>query len=190
MILLVVEYANGKVSKSTWEMVTAARELGREGPITALVLGSNVAPIAAEIARLKEKHARVVLFDAHSIRSRIPRLFDGELPQFNVGTNDGKSCDAALTDAVARTCAASGRSWVVDGRFKGGWTTRRYGDPDIGVHALQMELACRGYMIEPPAPPTPDTWPTPYTPEVAGPLRQMLTDILEACLSFARSPDR
>ena len=146
--------------------------------------------LTGQLARLRARHARVVLYDAHSIRSRIPRLFDGDLPQFNVGTNDGQSCDAALMDAVATICAASGRSWVVDGRFKGGWTTRRYGAPDTGVHALQMELACRGYMTEPPGPPTPDIWPTPYTAEVAGPLRLVLTDILDACLSFARNPDR
>ncbi len=146
--------------------------------------------LTGQLARLRARHARVVLYDAHSIRSRIPRLFDGDLPQFNVGTNDGQSCDAALMDAVATICAASGRSWVVDGRFKGGWTTRRYGAPDTGVHALQMELACRGYMTEPSGPPTPDIWPTPYTAEVAGPLRLVLTDILDACLSFARNPDR
>jgi electron transfer flavoprotein alpha subunit len=51
MILVVVEYANGKVSKSTWEMITAARESGNEAPITALVLGSNIAAIAAEAAK-------------------------------------------------------------------------------------------------------------------------------------------
>ena len=143
--------------------------------------------LAAQLARLQERHPRVVLYDAHSIRSRVPRLFDGELPQFNIGTYDGKSCDAVLTDAVAELCTASGRSWVVNGRFKGGWTTRRYGAPATGVHALQMELACRGYMIEPPGAPTPETWPTPYTAEVAAPLRRVLTDILDACLAFAGS---
>src|ERR1700679_3713804 len=50
MILLVVEHVNGTVSKSSYEMVTVARELGGEGPVTALVLGSAVASVAAEVA--------------------------------------------------------------------------------------------------------------------------------------------
>ncbi len=69
---------------------------------------------------------------------------------FNLGTNDGKSADPALAGAGRRQIMAeSGQTWVVNGRFKGGWITRHYGDPANGVHALQMELACRGYMREP-----------------------------------------
>jgi N-formylglutamate deformylase len=93
----------------------------------------------------------VVLYDAHSIRSRAPRLFDGELPQFNIGTNSGAACDPTLTAAVEAACDAAGLSRVTDGRFKGGWITRRYGQPERGVHAVQMELACRGYIDEPAA---------------------------------------
>ena len=104
------------------------------------------AALAGEIARLKAQHGSVVLYDAHSIRSHVPRLFDGELPQFNIGTNGGATCDPALESAVAAICAASGRSHVVNGRFKGGWTTRHYGEPAKGVHAIQMELEKRGYM--------------------------------------------
>ena len=129
----------------------------------------------------------MVLYDAHSIRSRIPRLFNGELPQFNIGTNSGRSCDAALTQAVEAICDRTGLSWVTDGRFKGGWTTRHYGQPEQGVHAIQMELACRGYMDDPDAPPTPETWPAPYRPEQAAPLRAVLRDVLQACLIFAES---
>ena len=103
---------------------------------------------------------RVVLFDAHSIRSRIPRLFDGELPVFNLGTNSGASCSPGLREAVSAVLAASGESSVVDGRFKGGWITRAYGKPGDGVDAIQLELACRAYMVEPEAP-TPDNWPQP-----------------------------
>lgn len=99
------------------------------------------ATLSAEIARLRGTHKRVVLYDAHSIRSRIPRLFDGELPQFNIGTNSGAACHPALPAAIETVCAASGGSHVIDGRFKGGWTTRRYGRPAEGVHAIQMELA-------------------------------------------------
>ena len=97
--------------------------------------------LAGELERLRTCHARVVLYDAHSIRSRIPRLFEGELPQFNIGTNDGVTCDPALAVRVAAICAASGESYVLNGRFKGGWTTRRYAQPTDGFHAIQMELA-------------------------------------------------
>ena len=114
----------------------------------------------AEIVRLREHFPRVALFDAHSIRSRIPRLFEGELPVFNLGTNSGASCSPALREAVGAALAASGRSSIVDGRFKGGWITRHYGEPSEGVEALQLELACRAYMAEPERP-APDNWPQP-----------------------------
>lgn len=139
-----------------------------------------------QIARLRGLHETVVLYEAHSIRSCIPRLFEGELPNFNIGANSGQACDPHLTAAVQKACADSDFSWVTDGRFKGGWTTRSYGQPARGVHAIQMELACRGYMDEPEGPPTPDTWPTPYEPERAAFMRGVLTEILEACLTFAK----
>lgn len=141
--------------------------------------------LAGEIARLRADHPRVVLYDAHSIRSRVPRLFEGELPQFNIGTNGGVTCDPALRDAVAAVCAASGRGHVVDGRFRGGWTTRHYGAPAQGVHAIQMELAIRGYMPEPAAPDE-TNWPPPFDPAFAAPLQGTLRAILAACLDFAR----
>ncbi|MBV8978012.1 MAG: N-formylglutamate deformylase [Alphaproteobacteria bacterium] len=142
------------------------------------------AALEAEIERLRARHGRVVLFDAHSIRSRIPRLFEGELPQFNIGSNGGRSCARDLSDAVARVCASSAYSFVVDGRFKGGWTTRHYGAPDNGVHAIQLELACRGYMDEPEVP-SPQNWPAPYDPARAGALRGVLKRVIAACLAFA-----
>ncbi|MFT4090599.1 MAG: N-formylglutamate deformylase [Asticcacaulis sp.] len=142
--------------------------------------------IASEIARLMELHPRVVLYDAHSIRSGIPRLFEGELPQFNIGTNGGATCDPALSLAISQLCGQSGFSHVVNGRFKGGWTTRHYGRPLAGVHAIQMELACRGYMDEPDQV-TPDNWPTPYDPARAEPLRDVLVSLIQAALGFARS---
>jgi N-formylglutamate deformylase len=145
------------------------------------------ATLEAELARLAAAHGRVVLYDAHSIRSRIPRLFEGELPQFNIGTNSGAACDPRLTVGVEAACDAAAFNRVTDGRFKGGWTTRRYGRPDTGVHAIQMELACRGYMDDPAAPPTPDTWPAPYADAQAAPMRAVLTQVLKACLAFARA---
>jgi formiminoglutamase len=118
----------------------------------ALYFAPYHAALEAEIARLRSDHPRVVLYDAHAIRSRIPRLFEGELPQLNLGTHGGASCDPALAKAVEALCTGSPFSHVVNGRFKGGWITRHYGAPDLGVHALQMELACRGYMNEPAGP--------------------------------------
>lgn len=143
------------------------------------------AALANEIARLRHGHPRIVLYDAHSIRSRIPRLFGGELPRFSIGTNGGTSCDPALSAAVQSICAASGHSHVLDGRFRGGWTTRRYGDPVRGVHAIQMELAMRGYMPEP-AEPAPENWPPPFDPQAAAPMATILRRILTACIAFAR----
>lgn len=146
------------------------------------------ARLAHEIGRLRDLHPRVVLYDAHSIRSVVPRLFEGVLSQFNIGTDDGASCDADLTRRVEALCDASGHSRVTNGRFKGGWITRHYGDPANGIHAIQMELSCRGYMHEPKGEPTPDNWPTPYDPDFAAPMRGVLKQILESCLHFASEP--
>jgi formiminoglutamase len=104
--------------------------------------------LAAEIERLHVLHGRIVVYDCHSIHSVVPRLFEGELPVFNIGTNGGTSCDQGLSETIGRICRATGESVVVDGRFRGGWITRRYGRPDEGVHAIQMELAQRFYMDE------------------------------------------
>jgi N-formylglutamate deformylase len=144
------------------------------------------AALSEEIARLRGRHARIALYDCHSIRSVIPRLFEGELPIFNFGTNGGVSADPALSGAVTDVLAASGQPFVVNGRFKGGWITRAYGDPARGVHALQMELACRGYMREP-VDVGPHNWPSPYDPACAAPLRQTLTTLLQTVLAWARA---
>jgi N-formylglutamate deformylase len=141
--------------------------------------------LRAELERLRNAHSHVVLFEAHSIRSRIPRLFDGELPQFNFGTNGGQSCSPALTEAARNVCAATAYSHVVNGRFKGGWTTRHYGRPSEGFHAIQLELACRGYMDEPEHA-APENWPTLYSQIRAADLQAVLKDILNAALVFAK----
>jgi N-formylglutamate amidohydrolase len=107
--------------------------------------------LAAEIERVKAAHGMALVYDCHSIRSVIPRLFDGELPVLNLGTNSGAACDPALEAEIVRTLAeVSAFSHVVNGRFKGGWITRHYGRPADRVHAVQMELACRAYMSEQP----------------------------------------
>ena len=138
-----------------------------------------------EISRLRTRHRVVVLYDCHSIRSVIPRLFDGELPAFNLGTNEGASADSALSELVVRHLRSSGQSFVVNGRFKGGWITRSFGDPARGVHALQMELACRSYMREPEGPFSPANWPPSFDAALAAPTRQTLRRILEAVLAWA-----
>lgn len=145
------------------------------------------AALQAEIDRLRGLHGRIVLYDCHSIRSVLPRLFDGTLPVFNLGTNDGKAADPALQQMVTGIMAATGESFVVNGRFKGGWITRHYGRPENGVHALQMELSCRGYMHEPAEPSTSDNWPAAYNADFAAPIRTTLTGILEAAIGWARS---
>jgi N-formylglutamate deformylase len=140
------------------------------------------AALASEIARLRQKHQRVALFDAHSIRSIIPRLFDGELPVFNLGTNSGSSCDRRLRETITAVLAASGQTSVVDGRFKGGWITRSFGRPSEGVEAVQLELACRAYMQEPERP-SPENWPTPIDDNRATPTRATIKRVLETILS-------
>lgn len=99
------------------------------------------AALAAEIERVRAKHGVAILYDCHSIRSKIPFLFEGVLPDFNIGTNMGATCDPRIEAAAGEVVEATGRGWVVNGRFKGGWTTRHYGQPSRGVHAIQMELA-------------------------------------------------
>jgi N-formylglutamate deformylase len=143
--------------------------------------------LTTEISRLRLRHACIVVYDCHSIRSQIPRLFEGLLPNLNIGTNDGTSCAPALTAAVERIAAKSELSYVTNSRFKGGYITRHYGRPDLNVHAVQIELACRGYLDEPIGPVSESNWPPPYDPARAEPLRAVLRDVLTACLQFARA---
>jgi formiminoglutamase len=98
--------------------------------------------LRAEIRRVKAIHGIAVLYDCHSIRSRIPFLFPGTLPDFNIGTNSGLSCDSRI-EAAAQAVAsrAEGYTYVLNGRFRGGWTTRHHSSPQEGVHTIQMELA-------------------------------------------------
>lgn len=134
--------------------------------------------LAAEIARVRARHGFVLLYDCHSIRSVIPRLFEGELPLMNLGTNSGASCAAAVQAAAGRAMAESGLGHVTNGRFKGGWITRHYGRPDEGVHAIQMELGLRGYLAR-------EAPPWTFSPEIAKPLQNALDRLLEAALDAA-----
>lgn len=116
------------------------------------------AALEAELQRVRGEHGVAILYDCHSIRSNVPFLFDGTLPDFNIGTNQGQTCDPRIATAVEQICAAAdGYSTVTNGRFKGGWTTRHYGRPGDGLHAIQMELAQSTYLTQEAAPWSYDT---------------------------------
>ncbi len=129
------------------------------------------ARLQAELNALRSRYGSAVLWDAHSIRSQVPRLFAGDLPVLNFGTNDGRSCDDGLAARLLGyalglpQCTA-----VLDGRFKGGYITRTYGDPDSGIDAVQLELAQRSYMDE-----TTSAW----LPDKAEGIRPVLRTLLE-----------
>ena len=125
---------------------------------------------------MREQHGYALLWDAHSIPSLVPRLFAGELPVLNLGSNKSASCSANIEAAVANTLSQSPFSNVVNGRFKGGHITRHFGDPDNDIHALQLEIAQRAYMIEGTGV---------YDEEKAAMLRTTLTELLETYLDVA-----
>jgi N-formylglutamate deformylase len=105
--------------------------------------------LAEELAALKARHGYALLFDAHSIKSELPRFFEGRLWDINLGTADGKSAAAPVGSALlAAAEAAGGYTTVLNGRFKGGYITRTYGAPAAGIHAAQLELSWRTYMDE------------------------------------------
>ncbi|NNF39872.1 MAG: N-formylglutamate deformylase [Woeseiaceae bacterium] len=106
------------------------------------------ARIQSELTAMRERHGYALLWDAHSIPSLVPRLFADVLPELNLGTNDGKSSQPSLEAAVVGVVKAAGYSSAVNGRFKGGYITRHYGQPADGVHAMQLEIAQRAYMNE------------------------------------------
>ncbi|MCM2476062.1 N-formylglutamate deformylase [Rhizobium sp. CG5] len=140
--------------------------------------------LAAEIERVKSIHGIVILYDCHSIRSHIPFLFEGRLPDFNIGTDGGRTCDPAIERAVVETtAAAAGYSSVLNGRFKGGWTTRHYSRPDSGVHTIQMELAQSTHL-------TTEAPPFAYDEGKAETLRAHLKDILTRIETFALDKKR
>ncbi|MBT8766504.1 N-formylglutamate deformylase [Metapseudomonas boanensis] len=135
--------------------------------------------IVDELARMKAEFGYALLFDAHSIRSLIPHLFEGRLPDLNLGTNAGASCDPSLAEALVATCGeARDYSHVLNGRFKGGHITRHYGQPEQHIHAVQLELSQRCYMEEAP--------PYPYVEDRAQQLQTVLRNLLQAMLSWGQ----
>ena len=104
--------------------------------------------IARALADIRSDHGYALLWDAHSIRSELPLLFSGQLPELNIGTNGGRSCPAAILETVAEAAGLSEFSTVANARFKGGYITRHYGSPEEAVFAMQLEVAQRCYMDE------------------------------------------
>jgi formiminoglutamase len=122
---------------------------------------------------VKAIHGVAILYDCHSIRSHIPFLFEGKLPDFNIGTDLGKTCAPEIeAAAVEVTQNATGYTSILNGRFKGGWTTRHYGRPETGVHAIQMELAQSTHLAT-------EAVPFAYDEAKAEPLRAHLKNLLQ-----------
>jgi N-formylglutamate deformylase len=130
--------------------------------------------LAGEVRRLHQEHGRVVLWEGHSIKGELPFLFDGRLPDLNLGTAGGASCSPALQARIEAVLAAQGWfDWVANGRFKGGYITRHYGDPRNGIDAVQLEISQRIYLDEASA-----RW----NEDRAGQARHVIRAMLEAAL--------
>ncbi|MCS0588670.1 N-formylglutamate deformylase [Massilia norwichensis] len=138
------------------------------------------AQLRAELDRLLALHGRVVLWEAHSIASQVPRFFEGRLPDLNFGTADGKSCSLALEGSMIKLAQAQDQfSFVFNGRFKGGHITRFYGNPAGGVHAIQLEMVQCLYMNE--------AAPFDYRPDLAGQVQPLLRELLGAAVEWVRT---
>lgn len=139
--------------------------------------------LTEELAAIRERHGVAVLFDCHSIRSRVPRFFDGKLPDLNLGTASGESCSPELEDKLTAALKADpAHTHAVNGRFTGGYITRHYGDPEIGVHAFQMELSLATYMEEDP--------PFEFRQDLAAEIRPTLKAMLQTAVDWAAAPPR
>lgn len=136
--------------------------------------------LQGEIARMKREHGRVLVWEAHSIRSQVPRFFEGRLPDFNFGTANGASAAPGLAEALeARVIEHGGYTAVANGRFKGGYITRHYGAPQRSIHAIQLELAQNTYMQE--------ERPYTYDATLSAKIEPLLTSLLAEALAFVRS---
>jgi N-formylglutamate deformylase len=136
--------------------------------------------LTAELARIKAKHGFALLWDAHSIRSELPWLFEGKLPDLNIGTANGEAAHDSITAAVAQACAAqTAYTHVVNGRFKGGYITRHYGKPAQNIHAIQLEKCWSTYMQE--------TSPFAFDASIAAGLQPLLQRMMQAALDSAKA---
>ncbi|QEL23357.1 N-formylglutamate deformylase [Bosea sp. F3-2] len=163
-----------------WQMAPDAAEIERR---KAAYFQPYHQALTAEIARVQAEHGYCVLWDCHSIKSVIPRLFEGTLPTLNLGTNSGESCAPSVEGAAIAAMASQPFTQVLNGRFKGGWITRHYGRPFERVHALQMEIALSAYLGEEAAPWT-------FDEAKAAPLQTALSAIIAAALDAARTLER
>ena len=138
------------------------------------------ARLELELDRLRQQFGYALLWDAHSIRSKVPRLFSGRLPDLNFGTNAGQSCDPKLVKRILAVAEETDAyTHVLNGRFKGGFITRRYGAPENDIHAVQLELSQATYMQEEP--------PYPFLEEKAAGIRPVLRRLLETMLDWKPS---
>jgi len=136
--------------------------------------------LAGELARLKAAHGKALLWEAHSIRSHVPRFFDGRLSDFNFGTAGGESAVAGLAEKLEAIVAGQGAyTAVANGRFKGGYITRHYGAPQDGIHAVQLELSQVTYMEE--------TRPYAYYEARAARVAPLMRDLVQCALDAVRS---
>jgi N-formylglutamate deformylase len=136
--------------------------------------------LRTELERLLHIYPRVALWDAHSIASEVPRFFAGKLPDLNLGTADGKSCSPDMMQAVVQAVQSQTHySLAVNGRFKGGHITRHYGNPALGVHAIQLEMCQSTYMDETP--------PFAWRPDLAQQVQPLLQTMLEAVQNWLKT---
>lgn len=139
------------------------------------------AQLTQELARLKARHGAAALWDAHSIRSVLPRFFAGTLPDLNLGNGQGISCDAAIADRLLGIASdAPGYTAVLNGRFTGGYITRHHGNPAQKVQAVQLEMTQSSYMQE--------ALPFDYLPEKAARVQPTVRSMVEALLAYVESP--
>lgn len=136
--------------------------------------------LRAELQRLRAQHANVLLWEAHSIASVLPRLFENKLPDLNLGTQEGRTTAAAVQAAAERAAQASAYTWVANGRFKGGYITRHFGAPLDGVHAIQLEMCQSTYMSE--------TAPFDYVPALASQVEPVLREMVGGALDAVKAP--
>jgi N-formylglutamate deformylase len=141
------------------------------------------AALFEQVERVRKLHGLAIIYDCHSIRSHIPFLFEGQLPDFNIGTDGGVTCDPAIEAVVMAAVQASGRTHVLNGRFRGGWTTRHYGQPSAGMHAIQMELAQSTHLQS-------ETSPFAFDAAKASSIRETLGTILHAIDRWGRDHAR
>ena len=137
------------------------------------------AKLREELDRLRAQFGAVLLWEAHSIASVLPRLFDDKLPDLNIGTQDGRTADASIQARVESAAKASGLTWVANGRFKGGYITRHFGAPKDGVHAVQLEMCQSAYMNE--------SAPFDFVDERAGKVEAVLRDMLRGALDAVKA---